>query len=153
MCAGDTDQNSQVKSILSFDTSALPDDATITAAVLKMKRGALSGTNPFATHGRCYVDIKGGSGFSGSTALQMQDFEAPADAEQVALVSDVSEGDIATAQIDTSGLAFINRTGKTQFRISFAMDDNDDSDWNYAAWYSGNSYNATNRPVLEITYQ
>ena len=153
LCAGDTDRDCQVKSILSFDTSALPDGATITSAVLKMRRGSLSGTNPFTTHGRCYVDIKGGSGFSGSTALQVQDFEAPADAEQVALLSNVPGNGIATAQIDTAGLALINRTGKTQFRISFTTGDNGDAGWDHIDWYSGNSYDAAKRPVLEITYQ
>ena len=39
---------------LSFDTSAIPDGATILSATLRLRRGTLSGTNPFTTHGTCW---------------------------------------------------------------------------------------------------
>ena len=74
---GDNSQNRQYKSIVSIDTSPLPDSATALSATLKLKRGNLLGTNPFTTHAPCYVDIKGGSGFGGSTNLESRRLPGP----------------------------------------------------------------------------
>ena len=49
--------------------------------------------------------------------------------------------------------AFINKTGKTQFRVYFSLDDNDDNGTDYIGWYPGNNGTATNRPILEVVYQ
>lgn len=154
MRVGDDNTDRQYKSVVSFDTSSIPDGATIVSATLKLRRGAVSGTNPFTSHGTCYVDIKGGAGFNGSTALQTQDFQAPADAAQVAVMSNpAANGDLSTGSLNASGLGFINKTGKTQLRVYFSLDDNDDSGNDYIGFYSGNDSAAANRPVLEVTYQ
>ncbi|MCI0539466.1 MAG: hypothetical protein L0Z50_30010, partial [Verrucomicrobiales bacterium] len=118
--------NVQVKAVVSFDTSSIPDGATIVSVTLKLRRGTVSGTNPFTTHGACYVDIKGGTGFGGSAALAASDFEAAADAVQVATLSNAANnGDLSTGSLNSTGLLFINKTGKTQFRVYFSLDDND----------------------------
>jgi parallel beta-helix repeat protein len=151
---GDDASDRQFRTILSFDTSAIPDGATIVSATLRLRRGSLTGTNPFTTHGSLFVDIKGGTGFSGSATLQTGDFSAAADAAQVATMSAANaNGDLSSGALNASGRAWINKTGKTQLRVYFSLDDNDDVGADYVGWYSGNDATASNRPVLEITYQ
>lgn len=152
--AGDDSSRRQYKSILSFDTSTLPASAVIVSATLKLKRGTVAGTNPFTTHGECRVDIKGGSGFGGSTALANGDFEAAADATAVAVLSNAaSNGDWSIGALSPTGLSHINKSGYTQFRVYFAADDNNNSTADYVGWYSGDHGTSANRPVLEIVYR
>ncbi len=152
--AGDDVDNKQYKAVLSFDTSSIPDGATIVSVTLKLRRGTAKGTNPFTTHGVCYVDIKGGTGFGGSTTLAASDFEAAADAVQVATLSNAANNeDLSTGLLNSTGLSFLNKTGKTQFRIYFSLDDNNNGVIDYIGWYSGENATAANRPVLEVVYQ
>jgi fibronectin type 3 domain-containing protein len=151
---GDTNSNRQNKFIVSFDTSSIPDGATIVSATLKLRRGTLIGTNPFSSLGSCYVDLKAGAGFGNSTALAASDFQAPADVTQVAVMSNpVNTGDLSTGSLDAAGLAALNRDGTTQLRVYFAQGDNNNSSNDYVGFYSGENATAANRPVLEVTYE
>jgi hypothetical protein len=151
---GDDASDRQFKTILSFDTSSIPDGATITSATLRLKRGSLTGTNPFTTLGSLLVDIKGGTGFSNSASLQTGDFQAAADGSAVATMSAANaNGDVSSGALNVTGRTLINKTGKTQFRVYFTLDDNDNATADYIGWYSGNDATAANRPTLEITYQ
>ena len=151
---GDDNKNKQYKSVVSFDTSAIPDGATILSVTLRLRRGTLSGTNPFTTHGTCWVDVQSGSGFSGSTALQTGDFQAAATAVQAASLSNAANnGDWSTGSLNAAGLAAINKTGTTQLRVYFNLDDNNDNGNDYIGYYSGDNGTAANRPQLVVTYQ
>lgn len=152
--AGDTTSDQQTRTFVSFDTSSIPDGATIVSATLRLRRGTVSGTNPFTTHGTCFADIKGGTGFGGALTLAAGDFQAAADATQVATLSNApANGNLSSGTINGAGLALINKTGTTQFRIYFSLDDNDDAGNDYIGWYSGENGTASNRPVLEVVYQ
>ena len=72
---GDDALNRQYRSILSFDTSGLPDNATIRSSILLILQAA-DGTNPFTSFGPLMADIRRGS--FGTPALQNSDFQAPA---------------------------------------------------------------------------
>lgn len=149
---GDDASDRQYKSILSFDTSAIPDGATIVSARLEMLRGSLTGTNPFSTHGTCRVDIRNG-GFNGSNALQTGDFQAAASASQVATMSNPgSNGTWSTGNLNANGLAQVNKSGRTQLRVYFATDDNNDLGADYVGFYSAEA-TAANRPRLVVTYR
>ncbi len=74
---GDDQKNRQYKSILSFDTSSLPDNAVIVSAQLQIKRQSFFGTDPFGTHGPLVSEIRSGT-FNDGAALQIDDFSAPA---------------------------------------------------------------------------
>lgn len=151
---GDDGSNRQFKTLLSFDTSALPDGATILTATLRLRRGSVTGTSPFTSHGSLLVDLKGGTGFSGAVSVQTGDFQASADATQVATMTAANaDGDVSSGTLNATGRGLINKTGKTQFRLSFSLDDNNDAGADYIGWFSGNDPAVANRPVLEITYQ
>ncbi len=151
---GDNNQDRQYKTVVSFDTSSIPDGATIVSVTLRLLRGSLTGTNPFTTHGTCWVDVQSGSGFSGATTLQNGDFQAAATAVQAASLSNAaSNGTWSTASLSAAGLAAINKTGTTQLRIYFNLDDNDDTGNDYLGYYSGDDGTAANRPQLVVTYQ
>lgn len=150
---GDNNQDRQYKSVVAFDTSAIPDGATILSATLRLRRGTVSGTSPFTTHGTCWADVQAG-GFSGSTALATGDFQAAATAVQAAsLTSAANNGDWSTGSLGSAGLAAINKTGTTQLRVYFNLDDNDDGGNDYIGYYSGDNNTAANRPQLVVTYQ
>ncbi len=150
---GDTSTKQQIKSILSFDTSAIPDTATILSATLKIKRSSLAGTNPFATHGACNVSIKYAS-YSGNDNLVVGDFSAVNTATDVATLSNPTADNYwSTATISATGRNAINKTGKTQLRLQFAIDDNNDTIADTLKFYSGNDATVSNRPLLEIVYQ
>jgi len=151
---GDDNKNKQYKSVVSFDTSAIPDGATILSVTLRLRRGTLSGTNPFTTHGTCWVDVQSGSGFSGSTTLQTGDFQAVATAVQAASLSNAANNlDWSEGSLNAAGLAAINKTGTTQLRVYFNLDDDNDRSADYIGYYSGDNGTAANRPQLVVTYQ
>lgn len=151
---GDNQQDRQYKSIVSFDTSSIPDGATILSATVRLRRGSLTGTSPFTTHGTCQVDIQNGTGFGGSTALANADWQAAATSTGVATLSNaLANNDWSEGILNASGLSAINKTGTTQLRAYFSLDDNDDTNNDYMGYYSGNDANAANRPQLVITYQ
>jgi hypothetical protein len=150
---GDNNQDRQYKSVVSFDTSSIPDGATIVSATVRLLRGSLTGTNPFTTHGACWVDVQTG-GFSGSTTLQTGDFQAAATAVQAASLSNAaSNGTWSAGNLNAAGLAALNKTGMTQLRVYFALDDNDDTGNDYIGYYSGENGTAANHPQLVVTYQ
>jgi hypothetical protein len=151
---GDNNQDRQYKTVVSFDTSSIPDGATIVSVTLRLLRGSLTGTNPFTTHGTCWVDVQNGSGFSGATTLQNGDFQAAATAVHAATLSNAaSDGTWSTASLNAAGLAAVNKSGTTQLRVSFNLDDNDDTGTDYLGYYSGENGTAANRPQLVVTWQ
>jgi PKD repeat protein len=148
---GDDSGRKQYRSVVSFDTSALPDGATIISATLRLKRGTIS-QNPSGL-GAINVDIQGTSGFGGATALATGDFHAAASATGVATMSyPTSNGTWSTGALNATGLANINKTGKAQFRVAFATDDDNDNKADYLGLYSGEA-SAGNQPELIIVYQ
>ena len=100
---GDDRRDRQYKSILSFDTSVIPGDATVLSATLRLRRGKVIGTNPFETHGACQVDVSTG-GFSGNVSLQRSDFQAAATVSQAATLSNATSNESwSIANLGTAG--------------------------------------------------
>jgi len=148
---GDTANRRQYRAILSFNTRALPDNAVITRAVLKIKKQGVTGTNPFTTHLKVAVDIRKGA-FSNSGALQATDFQTAANKPGVGLIANnpTATGWYA-ATLKPTAYPYVNRTGSTQFRLGFQTDDDNDAIADFIRFYSGNS-TAANRPILVIEY-
>jgi uncharacterized delta-60 repeat protein len=148
---GDDPQDRQYRSILSFNTSSIPDNVFVTSAQLNIKRQGLVGTDPFTTHGNLLLDIRN-SAFSNDIALQLDDFAAPA--SEGAVQDSVTANTFSwyTANLNTGNLGLINKAGATQFRLLFSLDDNDDMNADYMKFFSGNATVEADQPQLIITY-
>jgi len=143
----------QYRSVVSFDTSALPDGAAILAVTLRLRRGMVSGTSPFTASGTCWVDVQSG-GFSGSTALQPEDFQAAATAAHAAsLTNAATDGDWSEGSLNAAGRAALNKTGTTQLRVYFSLAGKSLGTADYIGYYSGESSTPADRPQLVVTYQ
>jgi PKD repeat protein len=150
---GDDKNDKQYKSILSFDTSSLPDNVTIVSATLQLTRGGTTGANAFNTHGVANIDIKKGS-LGDNVALQNNDFEADVDAEQVAVITNQGgNGTTYTVSLNAEALDHVNDAGRTQLRLYFSLDDNDDRGNDYVGFYSANNNNAARHPKLILIYK
>jgi methionine-rich copper-binding protein CopC len=151
---GDATQDRQYKTIVSFDTSAIPVGATIQSAKLRLRRGTVNGTNPFGSYGGlCLVDVADLGGFGGNTALAAGDFQAVAAVVAAAELTDApSNGSWSEGDLNADGLAAIDTAGTTQLRVYFEVDDNDDGGNDYIGYYAANNGTAANRPQLVIDY-
>lgn len=133
------------RTILSFDTSSLPDNANITGAKLRIYRKSLSGTVNSIS-----VDIASGY-YGSSSALAQADYSAtPASgAANVATMSvPGANNSYSEVNLPASALGYINKTGKTQFRLKASTAANYASD--VLEIYGGE--NSTYAPVLYVTY-
>ena len=148
--AGDDQKDRQYRGILSFDTSPLPNTAVILSAQVKVKRQDVVGTDPFQTHGTLVLEIRTGV-FGSSTELQAGDFSAVASSGALRDSLSALTSSWYAAQLSTPNLALINKAGRTQFRLFFSKDDNDDLDSDYMKFFSGNS-TGENKPELLVTY-
>jgi serine protease len=147
---GDDAANRQYRSILSFDTSALPDKAIIQAAQLKIQQsGAPLGSNPFSVLGSLWADIRLGS--FGSSALQLGDFNAVASATTVGAFDPTPSAGWYTDNLGAVGLSKINKVGLTQFRLYFELDDNNNYAADFMRFISGNGPSSS-RPLLLVQY-
>ncbi len=147
---GDDALNNQYRAILHFDTSPLPDDAILVSVILKIKQYTIVGVNPFTTHRNIAVDIRSGYFFTDPT-LQVEDFQALASKNRVALIKNLPINKWYSANLDVSAFPFINLSGPTQFRLRFVMDDDNDLTDDIIKFFSGNAV-AANRPLLIIQY-
>ncbi|MBI1891188.1 MAG: fibronectin type III domain-containing protein [Burkholderiales bacterium] len=107
------------RSVLSFDTSAIPDDAVITRAYVVLTYYTMSG-DPWANPAgnSMVVDVKNGC-FGAACTMGTDDWAATADASAVATVAKWTSGTKQSSDFDSNGLAAINKTGKTQVRLRF----------------------------------
>jgi hypothetical protein len=150
---GDNASKKQYRSVLSFGTSGLPDSAVITKVTLRFrKQGVTGGGDPVSKFNGFMVDIKKGY-FGSSSTLQTSDFQAATSKSygpfKPALVSNWYSIDLTGAK------GYVNKTssssGRTQIRLRFKLDDNNNSIANYLRLYSGNSTTSV-RPQLVVTY-
>ena len=151
--------------IVSFDTSSLPDDATITGARFYVTRSAVTGVNPFASGalGIPRVDVANG-GFGG-LGIEAADAFAPATASNAGFLagSATANGYAVGVEIIGSGLAAINLSGITQFRMSFP-NVGSGSGADAVTLYDGDNttpptgfptlaaYMGTSQPFLDVSY-
>ena len=150
---GDHASKQQYRGILSFKTSSIPDNATITGLTLKVKKRVVVGSgNPVTILKGFMIDIK--TGFFGTlAALQPLDFQAAA-SKILGPTSPALTGGFYNLNL-LNGKTYINKLatkgGLTQIRLRFKLDDNNNAIANYLSLYSGNAP-AASRPQLIITY-
>ena len=153
------------RGLVSFDTSAIPDGAQITAASVYLHRTALSGTNPFTSGnlGLPRVDVTRGS--FGAPEVEPGDFDAAADADDAGALagSARANGYAVRVELSAAGLAAINDQGLTQLRLTFASSDAGGAD--LVSFADGDAsapvatglptlsaYMGTAAPFLDVTY-
>lgn len=148
---GDNELNRKYRSILSFNTARLPDNAVITKVTIKIKKEGLVGTDPFTSHSGLKVDIR--NPFFGKTSgLEIWDFQAGADKYGVATFGTKPVYNWYSANLNATGRSFVNLTGTTQFCLSFLKDDNDNMSAYFMKIFSGNYDTTSYRPTLIIEY-
>jgi hypothetical protein len=154
---GDDALNRQYRSILSFDTSSLPDTAVITQVILKVMQQSFMnlifpsnvGGNPFSLGGLT-VDIRKRS-FGPLVALEIGDFQAPPNIAGAGTFGSTPVSDWYSASLGSSAYPYVNLSGTTQFRLRFTTASNNNGAVDNLQLYSGNAP-AANRPVLIIKY-
>jgi photosystem II stability/assembly factor-like uncharacterized protein len=147
---GDDSDDRQFRAILSFATSAIPDNAVITAATLQVKPAGETGGNPLGTHDRLVLDIIRDK-FDTLPALQVEDFQARPDNFKIARFSKKLYAGWYRAVLFQRAYPFINVSGRTQFRLRFTLDDDDDNSADILKLYSGNAV-LDDSPLLIIDY-
>jgi hypothetical protein len=147
---GDDIQNKQYRSILSFDTSSLPNNAVISKVTLKIKQESVAGTSPLKTHGSLLADMA--KGFFGKNVLENTDFQI-----QGSPVPNIGSFAAVAGQpgwyqlvLSPANAKYVNLTGVTQFRLRFARDDDNDRKADFISFYGGKD--ATNPPQLIVEY-
>ena len=123
--------------------------AIIYAAKLKITKKALVGTNPNTTHGSIVINIKKPN-FGTVSSLELSDFNDAAGLEAAGSVAKTPVGAVYTGTLNSSSFSYMNKTGLTQLRLAFQLDDNNDNSADYLAFYSGN--NTSYKPVLQVYY-
>lgn len=150
---GDAASNGQYRSIVSFNTSSIPNTAVIVGANLRVKTTGFTGpVDPFTTHSRLIADMNSGF-FSGAAALQTSDFQSLATKNNIGqfkpmgvtgwyrLIFAKTFYNLITPSINDS----------YQFRLRYVTPDNGDGIANYTSFNSG-IVNRTNNPLLSISY-
>ena len=149
---GDSALNQQYKGILAFDSASLPDNAVILSATLKIKQaGSPTGGNPFSLLGKLWVDLRKGW-FGSSSALKPADFQAGPTLSKAASFNATPAGGWYSAALTPAGLKQLNKTGLTQLRLYFALDDNNNARADFLTFFTGNVPAMANRPQLIIQY-
>ncbi len=143
---GDSASRQQYIAVLHFDTSSIPDGATITSATISIRRLGKGG-DPTSL-GTITVDIKNGY-YGTSDALAASDFQAASSATNAATIPyPTSNGQWVSGDLNSSGRSNINKAGVTQFKVRFTTDDDNDGTADYL-----NIYDSGAPPKLEVAWQ
>lgn len=147
------------RGIFSFDTSALPDNATITGATLKMVRSG--GNNLLGDFEICLVGASPADPTKHNVTGTNNDYSNVGSTEFASRVAFSDWAYLAqhTFTLNAAGRAAINKSGYTSFavRIGWDVDGSFTGTWGAEKWselqvFTVNDATQANWPVLEITY-
>ena len=145
--------NEQYVSIVSFNTAAIPANATITSVQLRLQQRNNQDGTPFGDFGLgvLYADIAPTSGFGGNYALQASDFQAAAAVNNViTLSSTANNNDWSTGSLGAVNFNRINRNGFTQFKIHFQLPDDGDGSRDRVRFDSADAGTNNQPPAPEL---
>jgi poly(hydroxyalkanoate) depolymerase family esterase len=111
----------QNRTLLSFDTSSIPDGATILTATVTVTYSSGVGSpwsNPVGN--TLVVDVRRGT--FGAAGIETSDWAAAADASAAATIAAFSSGTQTSGAFSASGRGAVNPTGRTQLRLRFTQD-------------------------------
>ena len=144
------DGGAAIAGILSFDTGAIPDDALVTGGSLYLSRSGAQGSNPFAAGnlGLPVVDVVAGT--FGQPDVEPADATAPADAADAGCTHGTVGADKDALRIDltSAGLAALNKSGLTQFRLAFTAVDSGADNVSFATGNAGPDPDPLDLPSL-----
>lgn len=156
---GDDGSDRRYRAVLSFDTSGLPDGAVITGVALRIRSSGVVGTNPFVIPDPSQnqglnllkVGIKAGVCHD-NPDLERFDFQAVGSRGNVGRFIKTPSDRWYRAPLRSPSYLLVNRTGDTQFRLHFAVDDaGAGKSADYLSFYTGNA-DPADRPQLIIAY-
>ncbi len=104
------------RAIVSFDTSAIPQAATISRAYIQVKYHSGFG-DPWA-NASLKIDIKNGK-FGSDVLCQTEDWDESPTAEGIAHIASFSSGSKESTDFNEAGRNAINKEGRTQMRLYF----------------------------------
>ncbi|HCU51598.1 MAG TPA: esterase, partial [Micromonosporaceae bacterium] len=109
------------RAVLSFDTSALPDNAVITRAYLTVTRNS-SYSNPWANPAgnQLLIDVQTGC-LGPNCAIETADWSATATQLGVGQIAQWTSGTTDSTDLSSTGLTAINKTGQTQVKLRFSQ--------------------------------
>lgn len=109
------------RAFLSFDTSSLPDGATVTRAYLTVGYSSGSG-DPWSTPAGNTLVLDVNTGTFNAASTEAADWAAAATASAVASIDRFTAGTKSSGDFSAQGLAAIHRAGKTQLRLRFSQE-------------------------------
>ena len=146
---GDEVADKQYRSILSFNTTLIPDTAVLQSVILRIKQnGAAVGTDPFTMLGSVWADIR--TGTFGAGALELADFNSAATVNAAGAFNSTPVSSYYSLTMNAASRNAINKLGRTQIRLRFGVDDNNDALADYMKFLSGDF--TSGQPELVITY-
>ncbi len=145
---GDDARNRQYRSILSFNTAPLPDNARLSRVSLRVYKAASTSPDPFAALGNLIADLKTRY-FGSGLALAAADFSAPGERLSSKLQLRDAGGGWYELSLNPLYFPYLNLKGATQFRLAFERDDNNNRKADYVQFDSGGE---TNKPQLIVEY-
>ena len=131
------------RALLSFDTSSLPDTATVLSATLTVTYNSAYG-DPWSNPAGNTLTIDANDGCIGTCTTATTDWAATVTASGVAQLNAFTGGTQTSSLFSAAGVSAVNRTGRTQLRLRF----NADQTATHYVWI-GNGTTAT----LTVTYQ
>jgi len=149
MYVGDSGSTS-LRGILSFDTSAIPDGATITSVNLSLAYEQSAIGTPWTGLGSLVADLNQGC-LSLTCYLELSDFGTTTTASSAMSFQQTPNG--LNGSANSTGLSAINKQGRTQIRLRFENLTNANSQADYVRIAGGEAMLTSNRPVLTVTYQ
>jgi len=109
------------RALLSFDTAAIPDGATITAVTVSVAYRSASG-NPWGNPAGNTLVVDANSGCIGACTIATTDWAAATSSSAVAQILAFSGGSQASTLFAAAGIAAINKIGRTQLRLRFSAE-------------------------------
>lgn len=150
LIVGSDSQRRQYRSILSFNTAGLPDQALLTSVKLKIRAAGIEGVNPFKQHAGLRVEVcrpRPGP----ALALQAGDYAEDLSCEAVAVLEAKAVNGWYSLDFPAGSMQAVDLSGVTQFRLSLAGEGEARGE-SYIKFYSGDADDPS-RPVLLITYK
>lgn len=143
---GDDEKKRQYRIIISFNTSTLPDNALVASGYIKLKKLSATPGDIFNKLGLLKLYI-GAPYFGTLVGLEGVDFNSTGIG--AGSFSKTAISGWYQAKLWSRSFPNVSTTGKTQYRVQFTKDDNNNTVADYMRFYSGET---SSKPILVLKY-